>query len=329
MDSIVGFLDGPRARDAFVLRSVLDAPWGLRIQDEAPLSVMLMVRGGSWIRYDDAEPVAVDEGDVAILRGPDHYVVSDAVDTEPSVTIHPGQVCTDLEGNSVAASMTLGTRTWGTSVTGSSVVLTGTYTGDGEVSDRLLSALPRLVVLRSNEWHCPYVDLLLAESTRPVSGQEVVLDRLLDLALIEALRTWFARPETDSPAWFGAQTDPIVGPALALLQEEPSRPWTVAALAAEVGVSRAGLARRFTELVGEPPMTYLTGWRLALAADLLREPTATVSGVARDVGYQSPFTFSTAFKRRYGCSPSEHRARHREPALGTAEGGTNAVRVGP
>ena len=129
---------------------------------------MLMVRGGSWIRYDDADPVAVDEGDVANFRGPDHYVVSDAVDTEPSVTIHPGQVCTDLEGTSLAASMTLGTRTWGTSVTGSSVVLTATYTGDGEVSDRLLTALPRLVVLRSDEWHCPYVDLLLAESTRPV-----------------------------------------------------------------------------------------------------------------------------------------------------------------
>ena len=100
-----------------------------------------------------------------------------------------------------------------------------------------------------------------------------------------------------------------MGPALALLHDDPARPWTVGGLASEVGVSRAGLARRFTELVGAPPMTYLSGWRLALAADLLREPGATVSGVARQVGYQSPFTFSTAFKRRYGQSPSEHRAR--------------------
>jgi AraC-like DNA-binding protein len=313
VDGMTGFLDGPRARDAFVLRSVLDPPWSLRIEDEAPLTVVVLLRAGCWIRFDDAEPVAVDEGDVAVIRGPDPYVVSDAVDTEPSVVIHPGQVCTDRDGTSVAADMALGIRTWGTSTAGSSVLLTATYTTDGELSDRLLAALPRLLVLRRDEWTCPYLDLLATETTSAASGQEVVLDRLVDLVLIGALRTWFARPETDSPAWFGAQTDPVVGPALALLHDDPARTWTVGGLAAEVGVSRAALARRFTELVGEPPMTYLSGWRLALAADLLREPTATVTSVARQVGYQSPFTFSTAFKRHYGCSPSDHRARHREP----------------
>ena len=312
MDGISGFLDGPRARDAFVLRCVLDPPWSLRIQDEAPLTVMVMVRDTSWIRYDDAAPEPVREGDVAILRGPDPYVTSSGPHTEPQVVIHPGEVCTDVEGNSVSAEMALGVRTWGTSATGSSVCLIGTYTTDGEVSDRLLCALPRLVVLRRDEWTSPYTDLLVTEAASADPGQEVVLDRLLDLVLIQALRSWFDRPDTDSPAWFGAQTDPVVGPALAHLHDDPARVWTVGALAADVGVSRAALARRFTELVGEPPMAYLTGWRLALAADLLREPTATVSGVAREVGYQSPFTFSTAFKRRYGYSPSEHRARHRD-----------------
>jgi AraC-like DNA-binding protein len=85
------------------------------------------------------------------------------------------------------------------------------------------------------------------------------------------------------------------------------RPWTVATLAAETGVSRASLARLFTELVGEPPMTYLTGWRLALAADLLREPDATLGTVARRVGYGSAFALSTAFKRVRGISPRDHR----------------------
>jgi len=92
-----------------------------------------------------------------------------------------------------------------------------------------------------------------------------------------------------------------------LLHNNPAHPWTVASLAAEVGVSRAALARRFTDLVGEPPMAFLTGWRLALAADLLLEPDATVGAVARRVGYTSPFTFSTAFKRHYGVSPQVHR----------------------
>jgi AraC-like DNA-binding protein len=87
----------------------------------------------------------------------------------------------------------------------------------------------------------------------------------------------------------------------------PARPWTVAKLAAETGVSRATLAHRFSELVGEPPMAYLTGWRLALAADLLREPAATVGSVARQVGYGSSFALSTAFKRVRGIASKQHR----------------------
>jgi AraC-like DNA-binding protein len=92
-----------------------------------------------------------------------------------------------------------------------------------------------------------------------------------------------------------------------MLHNNPAHPWTVAMLAAETGVSRAALARRFAELVGEPPMTYLASWRLALAADLLREPDATVGAVARQVGYGSSFALSTAFKRVRGISPQEHR----------------------
>jgi AraC-like DNA-binding protein len=93
-----------------------------------------------------------------------------------------------------------------------------------------------------------------------------------------------------------------------MLHEDPGHPWTVATLAARTGLSRAALARRFTELVGEPPMTCLTGLRLALAADLLREPDATVAAVARRVGYGSAFALSAAFKRERGISPHEHRA---------------------
>jgi AraC-like DNA-binding protein len=99
----------------------------------------------------------------------------------------------------------------------------------------------------------------------------------------------------------------VIGRALRLMQHNPAHPWTVAALAGQIGVSRAALARRFTELVGEPPMSYLTGWRLAIAADLLREPEATIDAVARQVGYSSGFALSAAFKRVRGVSPREHR----------------------
>ena len=100
----------------------------------------------------------------------------------------------------------------------------------------------------------------------------------------------------------------MIGRALRMLHNNPAHPWTVATLAAETGVSRASLARYFAELVGEPPMSYLASWRLALAADLLREPDATVGAVARQVGYGSAFALSAAFKRVRGVSPQEHRA---------------------
>jgi AraC-like DNA-binding protein len=162
-------------------------------------------------------------------------------------------------------------------------------------------------VLREGEWNCPVVPLLADEIGKDEVGQEAVLDRLLDLLVVAALRAWFARPAAHAPAWYRAHTDPIAGCALRLLHNNPAHPWTVASLAREVGVSRAALARRFSELVGQPPMTFLTEWRLTLAADLLLEPDATVGAVARRVGYTSPFTFSTAFKRRYGVSPQAHR----------------------
>ena len=134
-----------------------------------------------------------------------------------------------------------------------------------------------------------------------------MLDRLLDLLLIAVLRTWFARPEAEAPGWYRASADPIVGPALKALHGDPAHQWTVEELARGAGVSRAALARRFNDLVGEPPMAFLTGWRIALAADLLLEPDATVGSVAARVGYGSPFALSTAFKRLRGMSPKQYR----------------------
>jgi AraC-like DNA-binding protein len=303
MDALSGFLDGPRARSAFVLRSILDPPWSLRIEDEAPLTLVAMARSEAWVVPDDGAPERLGPGDMAIVRGPDHYTVADHPATAPQVVIHPGQHCTTLDGESLAEAMDLGVRTWGNSLLGSTVMLTGTYQTDGEISRRLIDALPQLALLRTDRWDSPLVPLLATEIVKEEPGQQVVLDRLLDLLLVAALRAWFAGPEADPPAWYQANRDPVVGRALRVLQNDPGQPWTVANLAAAVGVSRAALARRFHELVGEPPMTFLTNWRMALAADLLREPGAVVGAVARQVGYSSPFTFSTAFKRVYGVAP--------------------------
>lgn len=308
MDALAGLLDGPRARGAFLLRMVMEPPWSVRIEDRAPLCLMSVTAGEAWIvPAGGSAPVLLRPGDLAVARGPEPYTVADLPVTEPQARIGPGGTCTTLRGEPLSQSMDLGVRTWGNAPDGSTTVLVGTYLLDGEISGRLLDALPPLIVLPSGGRSRPLPALLDEEIARDEPGQSVVLDRLLDLLLIDALRTWFSRPGAEAPAWYRAMGDPVVGQALRLLQNEPAHPWTVVALAGRTGVSRAGLARRFTELVGEPPMAYLTGWRLAVAADLLRETDATVEAVAHQVGYSQAFAFSTAFKRVRGVSPQEYR----------------------
>jgi AraC-like DNA-binding protein len=309
MDALAGLLEGPRARGAFMIRACFEPPWCVRIEDRAPLTVMVVVRGEACIMPDAGEQVRLRPGDLAIARGPDPYTCADDPGTAPQALILPGAECSYPDGRSLNGVMDLGVRTWGDRLDGSAVMLIGTYLWQGEVSGRLLDALPPLLTLTSDVWDCPLTPFLMEEIVRDEPGQEVVLDRLLDLLVIAALRAWFSRPEAAAPAWYRALADPVVGRVLRLLQDDPAHPWTVVSLATKAGVSRAALARRFTELVGEPPMTYLTGWRLALAADALRDSDDTLEAIARQVGYGSAFALSSAFKRVYGVSPQEHRTR--------------------
>ncbi|MGW4100447.1 AraC family transcriptional regulator [Mycobacterium sp. NPDC004974] len=307
MDALVGLLDGVRARGAFVLRLRMDPPWSLAIRDEAPLALICQTRGDAVIVADRSGTFRLGAGDVALTRGTENYVFADDPATPPSVVINPGQRCTTLSGEDLQFEMSLGLRSWGNSATGSSESIVCAYEGRSEVSARLLDALPAVLVLRADEWDTPLIDLLSIEAGRDGPGQEAYLDRLLDLLLIGVLRMWFDR-DGNAPSWWQAEQDPVVGPALKLIYNNPAHPWTVANLAAAVGCSRAAFARRFTDQVGEPPIAFLTGWRLALAADLLRGSEATIAAVARQVGYSTPFALSSAFKRSYGVSPNEHRA---------------------
>jgi AraC-like DNA-binding protein len=307
MDALGALLEGPRARGAFLLRAMMDPPWSLRIEDEAPLSVVAMVRGSCCFVPDDRPPELMGPGAIGIFRGPDHYTVADEPDRPPDIHILPDQRCTTPGGVELADVLHLGVRSWGNSAEGETVMLIGTYNLDGDVSQRLLNALPSYFVLAEHEWDCPLIPVLAGEIVKDDPGQDVVLDRLLDLLLIAVLRTWFSRPEAEAPGWYTAQSDPVVGRALKMLHHNPAHPWTVSTLAAQTGTSRAAFARRFTDLVGEPPMAFLTNWRLSLAADMLKEPSATIGAVARQVGYGSSFALSTAFKRVRGMSPQVYR----------------------
>jgi AraC-like DNA-binding protein len=311
IDILSTLLDGPRARGAFLLRSVLQPPWSLRIQDEAPLTLVAMVRGDAWMTTDDGETGHLNEGDIAIVRGIVPYVVSDLPTTEPQVVIHPGQRCTTPSGFDLNDAMGMGIRSWGNQRVEdalATVMLTGTYQFDDEISQRLLNALPASLVVRADETDQRLVSLLADEMAKDQPGQQALLDRLLDLLLISTLRVGLDRPNSPAPAWYRAYGDPIVGSVLRLIEQHPEHPWTVASLAAEANCSRALLSKQFTALLSEPPMHYLTEWRLSLAADLLRDPTMTLAAIAQRVGYSTPFALSSAFKRSRGLSPQEHRA---------------------
>ena len=158
------------------------------------------------------------------------------------------------------------------------------------------------------------MDLLGREMLRDEPGQQALLDRLLDVALVQVLREHFTARDAHAPAWFRASGDPHVGAALRALHADPARPWTVADLAAEAALSRSTFARRFTELLGVAPLTYLTDWRMALARERLRDSDRALAAIAQSLGYASEFAFAAAFKRHHGAAPGRWRAASRSAA---------------
>ena len=184
---------------------------------------------------------------------------------------------------------------------GHAEVVSGTYDVTGAVARRLTAVLPDALVAPGAD------DCAAFYGTLDTAGPGVVTDRLLDWLMVCALREWFDREH--GTGWLAALGDEVVGPVLRAMHASPQRAWTLPLLAREAGVARTTLATRFARLVGVPPLTYLTEWRMALAADLLAESSATVAAVARQVGYADAFGFSAAFKRVHGFSPSECRTR--------------------
>ncbi len=307
MDPLSQFLTGPRAQAAFTLRVVMDPPFAIDVQDEAALTVIVAVRGEAWITVQGGVARLLGPGQAATVRGPAPYLVADAPDRTPTVVIGPGQSCSTPTGEHLETTMALGVRTWGNSPHGETVLLIGTYQSEAAAGQLVSSALPPLAVFTNQEADPILMGLLERELTSHGLGQESALDRVLDLLLLHLVRVCVLRADAVAPSWAAGTRDPVVAQALSLLHEDPAAPWTVAELARRAHVSRSALAARFHAAVGQPPMTYLTTWRLALAADRLTGTTDTTAVIAAGVGYSSAFTFSTSFSRVYGTSPTSYR----------------------
>ncbi|HUK01408.1 MAG TPA: AraC family transcriptional regulator [Steroidobacteraceae bacterium] len=182
---------------------------------------------------------------------------------------------------------------------------------DARPFNPLLAALPNVVRLsgQGSGALAAYVRAALAEAKAPRLGGESVLGRLSELMFVDVVRRYLEELPAERRDWLAGLRDPAVGRALNALHRMPSRSWTLAALAREVGVSRSVLAERFTQFVGRPPMQYLTNWRLQRAAHDLRSGSDSIAVIADRVGYESATAFSRAFKKALGVPPSAWRQR--------------------
>lgn len=316
VDEIAGLLDGPRAHGAFLLRCALEPPYAVRIEDEAPLTLVLVTRGCAVVRLDAAPgTVTATAGDVVVLRGPEPYTVCSSPEVGIQAVIGTDQLCTIPPGTE-RPPRTLGLRTWGHRLDADGAMLVGTYPVHGEVGARLVRSLPALTRLRPGDLGdtaalTGLTALLEGALDRDAPGQDVVLDRALDLLLASVLQGWFAGPAAPSAA--RARRDPALGPALHAMEDDPARGWTVSGLARVAGLSRAAFARRFADQVGHTPMAWLTDLRMTLAAEMLRGSDLTLDAIAARVGYGTPFALSAAFVRERGVRPAAVRVRSGSP----------------
>ncbi|HVW46423.1 MAG TPA: AraC family transcriptional regulator [Solirubrobacterales bacterium] len=297
MDVLQEHLARARASGGVFARSVARPPWGLRLPGTIQLAVHAVVRGSAWIWLDDPDAaIQLVPGDVALVRGgPDHHVAHDAgaacLGHEEFVGLQAAEPQPD-DGQAT-------------------VFLCGAYRFSGDVGRGLLDALSPIMHLPTvpDDRLTTAVGLLARELAVSEPGQQTVLDRLLDVVLVYAMRRALDRGG-DSPRWFRAAGDPRLGPALRAIHSDPGHHWTVTELASLSGLSRAAFARAFQQALDQAPMQYLTDWRMTLARDQLRAGDLTLTEIADRTGYASQYAFATAFRRHHGVPPGRWRQAH-------------------
>ncbi|MEU0401335.1 AraC family transcriptional regulator [Streptomyces sp. NPDC006197] len=294
-----------RPRSAYVR---WHAPWGQRFASvPGSAGFQVILEGSCWVLSPDADPLRLGAGDVLFLpHGSGHTLTDDPARPVTAPACTPD----DAGPSGPHASDRVDRSGLGGPVT---VVLCGAYRLDPSRAHPLLRTLPDLIHLpadpgRHPELHAA-VRLLAAEVDTPRLGTGATVPALLDTLLVYVLRIWFAEQPTrgSTTGWAAALDDPAVTAALDAVHRDPAEPWTVAKLAAEAGLSRAAFARRFSALIGQPPLGYLTWWRMTTAARLLRATEAPLRSIAAQVGYTSEFAFAHAFKRTHGTAPGAYR----------------------
>jgi AraC-like DNA-binding protein len=310
VDVLTDLLERSRARGAAFSRTTAYGDWGMRFPGGTALAVHAVVDGEVhlWVKEPE-HALRLLPGDVVLVREETPHYVAHA----------PGAPYIELAeamapGAGVSKRMVVGDPAHPTSA----AFFCGAYRFEGDLCDGLLAALPDTLQLRptSGSTLRATMDLLAREMLEDGPGQQTLLDRLLDVALVQILREHLTSLRTDAPGWFRASADPRIGAALRALHARPEHQWTVAELAEHALLSRSAFARHFTELLGVAPLAYLADWRMALARERLRDTDAGLARISQSLGYASEFSFAAAFKRHHGAAPGRWRSQARAGVAG-------------
>ena len=295
MDVLTDWLRTIDTNAVVLCRSRMPAPWGMRISAREGVMFHIVPEGTCWLRTKGDELIQLRQGDLVLLpQGLDHDVVDDPRSAAEPLERFLSRPSFPSNGNSMTT------------------LICGVYMADVELTHPMLLALPPVMHfsaagLRSRPSLAAMLDLLTHEIEEPFPGGEALIQSLFDALFVYIVRAWSEEGAEKKRGWLSALKEPLLSKAMARIHAEPAKAWTVASLAQEAGLSRAAFARRFTEQVGEPPLAYLTRWRMMVAARLLNSSEASLAEVAEQVGYESEFAFSRAFKRSRGVAPAQFR----------------------
>jgi AraC-like DNA-binding protein len=297
-----------RMRGYVYCRSEFSAPWGISLRPmQRHLWFHILTSGGCRLEAEGAEPVFLRAGDIALVpHGEGHRLRS-----HPRV---PVPWVDELDREYVSDRYEILRHGGGGERT---EMMCCAVTMDHPAGRNLVALLPQFIHVKSGagppsaEWLRSTLELMSAEAGDLRPGGETVVTRLADILLVQAIRSWLESDPAAQSGWLGALRDQQIGRAIALIQQDPARDWTVSSLAREIAMSRSSFAARFTQLVGEPAMQYLARWRMHVAVSSLQEEGATVAELALRLGYRSEAAFSRAFKRVIGVPPGAVK-RHSE-----------------
>lgn len=310
MDVLTDVLSAIRLERSHYLRWQLTAPWGIDVQELETAAFVMLDSGQCWLIMDEQEPLVVTAGDLLVFPRGTHHYIADSISTS---TIEHGEILKMANPEGLVVN-------WGGGGTPTTFVC-GMFHFEGGNDHPLFSMLPQVIHIKGSQGRAnDSLDMTLKFMATEVGsdnpGAETIVGRMIDVLFVQAVRAWMENQPSNQKDWLTALADPLIGSALGLIHEDPGQSWTVVALAERVGMSRSAFAARFTELVGWPPLQYITKWRMQLATNWLKRSDISLREIAERVGYQSESPFHKAFKRQVGVSPGAYRRDLRHASHG-------------